>query len=425
MSRVVVKKLIEKIEGEAKLEFSFQEGKVEFVNIIFESSRAIEEILRGKNALDALVINPRVCGICGHAHLIATVKALENCFENLQITQKATILRELTLNFEIIANHIKWFYLTLFPLLGFNQEIIKATKASSLLSKAIAVIAGQYPHNSYSIVGGVVSDLGMLEIIELKKILKEVIELFTSNIILESDSQKLLECERVENIFSKEGDLPKLLQKIEELNWLECGKSFDRFIVFGENSLFKRGKSISTRVNEKIDEKYIQITANENSMAKNVQYKAKYYEVGPLSRAMLKKKPLIKDAHRRYADSIVSRILARVCESLELLHHSLSLIDSIDLSETSYIKPKVDISELCGSGVGSVEAARGSLIHKVKIDRGIIQNYQIITPTQWNLSNGTKEEMGVSQKAMLGSDDENMAEFIFKSFDLCSVCTTH
>jgi len=425
MSRVVVKKLIEKIEGEAKLEFSFQEGKVEFVNIIFESSRAIEEILRGKNALDALVINPRVCGICGHAHLIATVKALESCYENLQITQKARILRELTLNFEIIANHIKWFYLTLFPLLGFNQEIIKATKASSLLSKAIAVIAGQYPHNSYSIVGGVVSDLGMLEIIELKKILKEVIELFTSNIILESDSQKLLECERVENIFSKEGDLPKLLQKIEELNWLECGKSFDRFIVFGENSLFKRGKSISTRVNEKIDEKYIQITANENSMAKNVQYKAKYYEVGPLSRAMLKKKPLIKDAHRRYADSIVSRILARVCESLELLHHSLSLIDSIDLSETSYIKPKVDISELCGSGVGSVEAARGSLIHKVKIDRGIIQNYQIITPTQWNLSNGTKEEMGVSQKAMLGSDDENMAEFIFKSFDLCSVCTTH
>jgi len=276
MSRVVVKKLIEKIEGEAKLEFSFQDSKVEFVNIIFESSRAIEEILRGKNALDALVINPRVCGICGHAHLIATVKALENCFENLQITQKARILRELTLNFEIIANHIKWFYLTLFPLLGFNQEIIKATKASSLLSKAIAVIAGQYPHNSYSIVGGVVSDLGMLEIIELKKILQEVIELFTSNIILESDSQKLLECERVENIFSKEGDLPKLLQKIEELNWLESGKSFDRFIVFGENSLFKRGKSISTRVNEKIDEKYIQIIANENSMAKNVQYKAKY-----------------------------------------------------------------------------------------------------------------------------------------------------
>jgi hydrogenase large subunit len=425
MSRVVVKKLIEKIEGEAKLEFNFQDGKVEFVNIIFESSRAIEEILRGKNGLDALVINPRVCGICGHAHLIATVKALENCFDDLQITQKATILRELTLNFEIISNHIKWFYLTLFPLLGFDQEIIRATKASSLLSKAIAVIAGQYPHNSYSIVGGVVSDLGMLEIIELKKILKEVIEFFTSNIILESDSQKLLECERVENIFSKDGDLPKLLQKIEELNWHERGKSFDRFIVFGESSLFKRGKSISTRVNEKIDEKYIQIIANENSLAKNVQYKGKYYEVGPLSRAMLRKKPLIKDAHRRYADSIVSRILARVCESLELLHHSLSLISSIDLSEASYIKPKVDISELCGSGVGSVEAARGSLIHKVKIDRGIIQLYQIITPTQWNLSNGTKEDMGVSQKAMIGSDDENMAEFIFKSFDLCSVCTTH
>ena len=27
------------------------------------------------------------------------------------------------------------------------------------MSKAIAVIAGQYPHNSYAIVGGVVSDI--------------------------------------------------------------------------------------------------------------------------------------------------------------------------------------------------------------------------------------------------------------------------
>jgi len=73
--------LIEKIEGEAKLDFSFEDGKIDFVGIEFMTARGIENILKGKSALDALVINPRVCGICGHAHLIATVEALEDCYE--------------------------------------------------------------------------------------------------------------------------------------------------------------------------------------------------------------------------------------------------------------------------------------------------------------------------------------------------------
>lgn len=95
-------KLIEKIEGEAKLHFSFEKKKINHVDIEFMSTRNIEKILEGKPALDALVINPRVCGICGHAHLLATVQALENCYENLELSPKAKLLRELTLNFELI-----------------------------------------------------------------------------------------------------------------------------------------------------------------------------------------------------------------------------------------------------------------------------------------------------------------------------------
>ena len=176
---------------------------------------------------------------------------------------------------------------------------------------------------------------------------------------------------------------------------------------------------------ENIDESYLHLFDNCDSLAKNVTYKDKYYEVGPLSRAMLLKTPLIKAAHRRFGDSLFSRILARSCEILQLLHHSLALLKEIDLSEPSYIKPPMDIQKISGFGVGSVEAARGSLIHKVTLEEGIISNYQMITPTQWNLSNGTKAAPGVSQLAMMGLEDEKLAEFVFKSFDVCSVCTTH
>ena len=140
---------------------------------------------------------------------------------------------------------------------------------------------------------------------------------------------------------------------------------------------------------------------------------------------MVNKVPLIKDAHRKYGDSIFSRILARVCESAQLLVHSKKLLDELDLSEPSYIEPSIDITKLDGSGEASVEAARGSLIHKVELENGVIKSYEIITPTQWNLSGGTKEKQGVSQKAMVGLDDTKTAELVFKSFDVCSVCTTH
>jgi len=416
--------LIEKIEGEAKLNFSFKNKKIDFVDIEFLSSRHIENILKGKNPLDALVINPRVCGICNHAHLIATVQALENCYEDIEISQKAKIARELTLNFEIIQNHFKWIYLTLFPLLGFKQNIKGATYPSQLMAKAIATIAGQYPHNSYAIVGGIVSEITTNDLIKMENYIDEVIKFYQETII-NANIEDFLVCDSVEKILNANGDLPLILNTLKNKKISKIGKSFDRFIAFGDNSYFKSGRGVKTKINHNINVKYVNEHLNKNSYAKNVKFKNYYYEVGALSRAMINKTPLIKESHRRYQDSIFSRILARICEIPQLLIHSKKLISQINLQEPSYIKPKKDISKLHASGVGIVEAARGSLIHKVNIKENKIIEYQIITPTQWNLSNGNKNDLGVSQKAMVGLEDTKLAQIVFKSFDVCSVCTTH
>ena len=418
-------KLIEKIEGEAKLNFSFDdENKIDYVDIEFLTTRNIEKILETKPALDALVINPRVCGICGQAHLIATVQALEDCYDDIQISNKAKILRELTLNFELIANHFKWFYLNLLPLFGKKQYILKATKPSTIMSKAIATIAGQYPHTSYAIVGGVVSDVTNMDLLKVKSYINETLKYF-EDMIVQADTSYFKSCTNIDELLSKEGDLPTLLQEIKDKNWQNIGKSYDRFIVFGQTSYFSSGQSNKTKVNKNISIDNVKLYDNKTSKAKNVMYKDKYYEVGPLSRAMLNKTPLIKDSHRKYADSIFSRILARTCEIPQLLHHCNDLIKQIDLNEPSFIKPNIDISKVSGTGKSAVEAARGSLIHKVKLENGMIQKYDIVTPTQWNLSNGTKQNPATSQKAMLQLKDINLAQIVFKSFDVCSVCTTH
>ncbi len=417
--------LIEKIEGEAKLHFSFDRNKrIDFVDIEFLSSRHIENILKNKAAQDALVINPRVCGICGHAHLIATVQALENCYEKIEISPKAKIIRELTLNFEIIQNHFKWFYMVISPLLGKKQDILKAVRPSQLMGKAIATLAGQYPHTSYAVVGGIVNEILNNDLIKVENYIDETLK-FYRDFLIDVDLDNFLSCENIENILKQKGDLPHIMKIMENENLTRAGKSYDRFIVFGQNSYFKKGRAVQTRVNHNINPKYIYEFENENSYAKNVKFKKDFYEVGPLSRAMINKTSLIKDSHRRYKDSIYSRILARVCEIPQLLIHSKELLKKLDLSQPSYIKPSIDITNLSGFGTGCVEAARGSLVHKVHLENGKIEDYQIITPTQWNLGNGTKEEPGISQKAMKGLGDITLAQTVFKSFDVCSVCTTH
>jgi len=416
--------LIEKIEGEAKLNFSFEDEKIDFVDIEFMTARNIENILKGKAAQDALVINPRVCGICGHAHLIATVRALENCYDNIEISKKAEIIRELTLTFELIQNHFKWFYLTMRPLFGKKQEVLKATYPTQLMAKAIAIFGGQYPHTSYAIVGGVVCDVTEIDLIKVKHFIDETIKFFEMNIV-EADTKDFLVCNNIDKVLKRNGDLPDILKEIKKKKYLQYGRSYDRFIAFGENSYFTKGKSHKTITTHNISIDHVKEYTNPNSLAKNVMYKDKYYETGPLARAMINKIPLVKDAHRRYGDNILSRIIARVCEIPQLLNHSKELLEQLDLSEPSYIEPSIDISKINGSGESAVEAARGSLIHKVELENGVIKNYEIITPTQWNLGNGTKENLGVSQKAMIGLGDVKTAELVFKTFDVCSVCTTH
>ncbi len=416
--------LIEKIEGEATLDFHFKNDLIDFVDIKFLTSRHIENILEGKNPLDALVINPRVCGICGHAHLIATVKALENCYDSIEISKKAEILRELTLNFEIIQNHFKWFYLVVMPLFNKKQDIYKATHPSQLMGKAIATIAGQYPHNSYAFPGGITNQVLPNELIQIEAYIDQTIDFFTQHMVT-VDLEKFVECESISKLFSKKGDLVDILTAIKQNKWSKLGKSYDRFIAFGKSSYFKAGRGVATRINHRLNPKYIHEFTNINSLAKNVKFKKYYYEVGPLARAMINKQPLIKEGHRRYQDSIFSRILARTCEIPQLLLHSKKLLAQIYLNEPSFIKPKIPLSEITASGNGAVEAARGSLIHNISVEKNKIKNYQIITPTQWNLSNGVADDLGVAQKAMIGLKDIELAKKIFKSFDVCSVCTTH
>ena len=446
--------LVERIEGEAKLHCTWSNEKVSDARIDFLNFRGFEYILEGKSPLDALVYTPRICGICGQAHLKATVDALENVYENinekLQITQKAKLLREIGLNIEIIDSHLKWFYMFILPDiikldsndLGIYAPIkgsrwMEAQKNASETIKALAIIGGQWPHTSYMLPGGVMSDPTKLDLVMMQNYLQNTISFFEKSISGVS-LENYLDFDSIDNLENLSVDLKYFKDLSFKYTLEKYGKSHNRFITLGESSLFKRGK-IKQRLVHKLDFSKIvedssysfSINKEENNSqkhtwSKSVSYDESFFETGPLSRAIISNRKFIKEIHKSFEDSVFTRVMARMDEMAFLLFETNKLILQVDVSELSYIKPKYSLKDVENAkAIAVVEACRGSLLHNISIEKGLIKSYDVITPTVWNLGPKNKTQKGIAQKAIIGSPSIEIAKIVLRSFDVCSVCTTH
>ena len=435
---MITRQLIERIEGEATVDFELDRGRVDFATIRFSHARGMERILQGRSAMDALVITPRVCGICGHSHLMATVKAIESAYRNsghaLTVSPKATIIRETTLMLELVQNHFKWFYLVIYPELSklLDREAnaglaLKGAYAAAAANKALALFSGQWPHSSYALPGGVTCDPTRLDLLRAESALDEVIRFFEKEFAGTSLEHFLVfkSCKEFNGLSSDMADAERMLI---DAGMQEKGFGHDRFMVLGDHSYANASKLLGT-TSRRADASLVEVSApfvgEGKSEAFNARYRGEYYETGPLARAMSMGYPLIKNMHRRFKDSAYSRVSARICEIGQLLYRIRQQLGMIDLGEPSYIEPRLALRDVNASGEGVVEAPRGPLIHRLELKEGTIASYTMITPTQWNLGSGPKAHPCVAQKAMIGAESIEEAAFIFRTFDVCSVCTTH
>ncbi len=445
----ITKEIIERIEGEATLELEWKNQRISYAKIKFLNYRAIEDILKDKHMLDSLMITPRVCGICSHSHVTATINAIEDSYKNigieLQLTDKAKYIRELVLNAEKIQNHIKWFYFLILPeLFKINRgkfadtepfkdrEWFEAQSAIADILKMGSIFSGQWPHGSYLMSGGVTCDPLQSDITNAKNFLLSVQE-FCENRLYGCDIDEFLQIESMSDLMNFDSTLDTAVTIMKELEFNAIGRSYDRFISFGNYmDINKPLKAIKTRVfnanvkfaKESLENSFFEDKKKGFTYSKSAVYKDDFYEVGPLARLMINKDPLIRDCHRRCSDSVISRITARAKEIAILLKRSDFVLKNIDIKEKSLNIPKFLPKNITSQGIGVVEAARGTLIHKIFVEEGKITKFDIIPPTVWNLGNGSPKKPSIAQKAIIGLDSIEKADFVFKSFDICSVCTT-
>ena len=152
-------------------------------------------------------------------------------------------------------------------------------------------------------------------------------------------------------------------------------------------------------------------------------------EVGALARQAVDGHPLIHDLLAREGGNVRSRVVARLLEIARVVMAMEQWVRALKPREPFCTHGEVPQE---AEGFGLVEAARGSLGHWVKVRKGRILNYQIVSPTTWNFSprdasgtRGALEQALAGAPVREGEDDPVAVQHIVRSFDPCMVCTVH
>lgn len=139
------------------------------------------------------------------------------------------------------------------------------------------------------------------------------------------------------------------------------------------------------------------------------------YETGPLSRQHAR--PLLLDLSARYRNGLLCRMIARLSELAAMpafLRHTLAQLDAAQSREVLYT------GQQQGWGLAQVQAARGLLIHQVRLSRGQVEQYQIVAPTEWNFH--PDGVVAASLRQLRAADKKvlkQQAEWLINAIDPC------
>ncbi|MDP2834059.1 MAG: nickel-dependent hydrogenase large subunit [Pseudomonadota bacterium] len=493
MARVELSIDLNRVEGDLEIGVTLEDGVVVDARTIGTLYRGFEQILVGRAPRDAMVITPRVCGICGTAHLYAAVLALEQAW-NLPVPANATRIRNLCLMAEGIQNDLRQTFLFFAPdfcnpryrehplfaelMAAFepfkgslHRETLRVTRQ---VVEIVAHFGGQWPHSSYMLPGGVVTPPDQRRVLACRAVLDEVRAWYERRII-GAPLHEWLALDSAEALFTwlqaperASSALGLMTRFARSLDMHRLGAGTPHMISFGSwcdpqrpgshllPAGFYDGDSGQIQpldqalVNEHVRHSWFrpyaggrhpwegetvpdfQPGSDRYTWAKAPRYGDRVVQTGPLAELLIAGDPLITSLHAAEGGNAWLRQFARVRRAGVELLRARQMLDELatNLDAPHYLAPPPG-AERDGQGYGLVMAARGALGHWVKIKDGVVERYQIVTPTAWNASpRDSSGEMGHWERSLLGvkvSDPDDPVEIghLIRSHDPCLVCTVH
>ena len=471
-----------RVEGDLEVSLHIADGRVAAAYVNSPLYRGFEQILVGKDPRDALVISPRICGICSVSQSMAAAYALADA-QRLAMPRNGELATNLVLAAENVADHFSHFYLFFMP--DFAREAYAAepwyapvaqrfraltgTAAREVLAARagllhlMGLLAGKWPHTLGLQPGGSTRSVApqerqrlALQLGGFRRFLEQVTFGDSLETVVALDSGDALGAWAAAAApFSS--DLRAFLAVADALDLEQLGRAGDRFMSYGSypsagRRLFAAGvwdvgpQPLDTAaISEDLASSWMQgddarhpsrgVTlpapdkAGAYSWCKAPRLDGQVVEVGALARQVVDGHPLARTLVAGSGGNVRNRVVARLLEIARVVLMMQEWVAALRPGE-----PFCNVAALPdeAEGVGLVEAARGSLGHWLSIRGGRIHNYQIVAPTTWNFSprdaDGTPGALELALQGTplrAGERTPLAAEHIVRSFDPCMVCTVH
>lgn len=469
-----------RVEGDLEVTLEIKEGIIERAEVTTTLFRGFEKILAGRPPSDALVIAPRICGICSVSQSIAAASALR-ALAGGRAAPNGYLAANLAHAAENIADHLTHFYLFFMPDFAraeysgrvWFETMVDRFKAVSgnasaeylparrRLLEIMGIIAGKWPHSLAFQPGGTTKAIDIGERVRLAAILADF-QVFVETTLFGSSLDDVLSLESEDDLHvwrvKADGDFRAFLDVADDLNLRSLGKGPGRLLSYGayhqaEERLFPAGIAgfgavqafDASRISEDVAFSWFKDTdktpfeaethpdafkGGAYSWAKAPRIDGEPMETGATARLAVAGHPLVSALIARDGGtSVRTRVIARLVETAILVHAMQGWLRELRLREpfaTHFALPDD------AGATGLVEAARGALGHWVTVRGGRIERYQIIAPTTWNFSPRDRDgHPGPLELALEGLDTGGLGaksaalQHVIRSFDPCMVCTAH
>jgi hydrogenase large subunit len=484
MSRVVVGPF-NRVEGDLEVALDVTDGVVAEARVAASMYRGFENLLFGRPALDALVIVPRVCGICSVSQSSAAVAALGTLLpRSATMPRNGRLASNIILAAEVLLDHLTHFYLFFMPDFARDEYAgqpwhagvrarFQAQKGSAgadfLPARARfltvqGLLAGKWPHTLALRPGGTTRAIAAGEKMRLQALAREM-RAFLERHFFSDRLEHVLALNDANALArwsdDRAGDWPQFLRLADALDLDRFGRSATGLLsagaypdaegaapLFAAGVVERPGAPVSAFDAGRIVEDtqsawYADAVASPAvgqtrpqadkpagyTWCKAPRYGGHAVETGAFARQWIAGWSLLRAVAPDGAGSVRRRVLGRGIEVARLLVAIEGWIRALD--EKASFHADFELAE-SGSGVGFVEAARGTLGHWLRVADGKIAAYQIVAPTTWNFS--PRDSAGVPgplEQALVGvpmrgdGKASALVQHVVRSYDPCMACTVH
>lgn len=478
MTRLVVGPF-NRVEGDLEVQLDLADGRVAAARVSAPLYRGFEHILQGRPPGDALVIAPRVCGICSVAQSAAAAAALAD-IGRPDMPPNGRRALNLIVAAENVADHLTHFHLFFMP--DFARAAYagrpwhaaaaerfaagRGTAAASFLPARtqflhlMGLLAGKWPHSLAIQPGGTTKALDGGERVRLLALLAAFRRFVEERVIGDGlEAFAALDSPAALAAWAEApgGDLRLFLRAAADLGLERLGRGPGPLMSYGSlpqddgllfpAGLWRDGRVAPldpTAIAEDVSHAWLAGGTAPPAYGRTVpdadkeegytwckapRLDGRPVEVGAFARQAIAGQPLIRALALAHGSNVRDRVIARMVETARLLAAMETWARDLRPREPFCADTRLPAD---GHGMGLVEAARGGLGHWLTARDGRIANYQIIAPTTWNFS--PRDAAGVPgplEQALVGTPvgpAETVpvaVQHVVRSFDPCMVCTVH